>query len=317
MIDQIPARYPVICGPTAGGKTALALAVAEQLSSRGLGSEIVSADAYLVYQGLDIGTAKPTAEELAKVPHHLVDIVLPTEGFTLAQWLGLAERAIAEIKQRGRVPIVVGGTHLFIKALIDGLFEGPEPDPELRARLQALPTDELRRRLEAVDPDAAARIHPADTRRSIRALEVYEQTGQTITSLQTQWDRQHPRDTNAQLVVLSWETATINSRINARVKQMRQMGLTEEVRSLHEADRLGPTAGHALGYKQLVDHFEGRCSEDDAYERIKIETRRFAKNQRTWLRRLQTTPGTLTLCPEEQNPATMAQGVVQKILTEP
>lgn len=306
----------MICGPTAGGKTALALAVAEQLSSRGLGSEIVSADAYLVYQDLDIGTAKPTAEELAKVPHHLVDIVLPTEGFTLAQWLGLAERAIAEIKGRGRVPIVVGGTHLFIKALIDGLFEGPEPDPELRARLQALPTDELRRRLEAVDPDAAARIHPADTRRSIRALEVYEQTGQTITSLQIQWDRQHPRDTSAQLVVLSWKTATINSRINARVKQMRQAGLTEEVRSLHEADRLGPTAGQALGYKQLVDHFQGRCSEDDAYERIKIETRRFAKNQRTWLRRLQTTPGTLTLCPEEQDPATMAQSVVQKILTE-
>ncbi|MCA9272876.1 MAG: tRNA (adenosine(37)-N6)-dimethylallyltransferase MiaA [Phycisphaerales bacterium] len=310
-------RYPVICGPTAGGKTALALAIADELNRHGHGAEIVSADAYLVYRGLDIGTAKPTREELAKVPHHLVDIVEPTEGFTVAQWLALAERAIAEIKERGKVPIVVGGTHLFIKALIDGLFEGPEPDPELRAGLQALPADELRRRLEAVDPDAAGRIHPADTRRTIRALEVYEQTGQTITSLQTQWDREHPRDPGAQLVVLSWETATINSRINARVKLMRQSGLTEEVRGLHTAGRLGPTAGQALGYKQLVDHFEGRLSEDDAYERIKIETRRFAKNQRTWLRRLQTTPGTLTLRPEEQEPVEMAQAVAQKVLTEP
>ena len=310
-------RYPVICGPTAGGKTALALAIADELNRHGHGAEIVSADAYLVYRGLDIGTAKPTREELAKVPHHLVDIVEPTEGFTVAQWLALAERAIAEIKERGKVPIVVGGTHLFIKALIDGLFEGPEPDPELRAGLQALPADELRQRLEAVDPDAAGRIHPADTRRTIRALEVYEQTGQTITSLQTQWDREHPRDPGAQLVVLSWETATINSRINARVKLMRQSGLTEEVRGLHTAGRLGPTAGQALGYKQLVDHFEGRLSEDDAYERIKIETRRFAKNQRTWLRRLQTTPGTLTLRPEEQEPVEMAQAVAQKVLTEP
>ena len=309
-------RYPVICGPTAGGKTALAFAVVDDLARRGLGAEIVSADAYLVYKGLDIGTAKPTREELAKVPHHLIDIIDPAEGFTVAQWLTLAERAIAEIKERGNVPIVVGGTHLFIKALIDGLFEGPEPDPKLRARLQALPSDELRQKLEKADPDAAARIHPADTRRTIRALEVYEQTGQTITSLQTQWDRQHPRDPGAQLVVLSWETASINSRINARVKLMRQLGLTEEVRGLHEAGHLGPTAGQALGYKQLVDHFQGRCSEDDAYERIKIETRRFAKNQRTWLRRLQTTPGTLTLRPEEQDSADMAQIISQKVFTD-
>ena len=204
--------------------------MADELRARGLGAEIVSADAYLVYRGLDIGTAKPTREELERVPHHLVDIIDPTQAFAVAQWLALAERAIAEIQERGSVPIVVGGTHLFMKALIDGLFEGPEPDPELRARLQALGAEELRGRLEAVDPDSAARIHPADTRRTIRALEVYEQTGQTITSLQTQWDREHPRDPGVQLVVLSWETATINSRINARVKQMRQMGLTAEVR---------------------------------------------------------------------------------------
>ena len=308
-------RYPVICGPTAGGKTSLALAVADELARRGIGSEIVSADAYLVYREMDIGTAKPSREELGHVPHHLIDIVEPTETFAVAQWLALAERTIGEIKGRGNVPIVVGGTHLFIKALIDGLFEGPTPDPALRARLQALPPELLRQRLNEVDPEAAARIHAADTRRTIRALEVFEQTGQSISSLQTQWDREHPRDPGAMLVILSWETAAINTRINARVREMRLQGLTDEVRGLHEAKRLGPTASQALGYKQLVDHFHRRCSEDDAYERIKIETRRFAKNQRTWLRRLQTTRGSVTLYPGGSEPVKMAQDVVENIFS--
>lgn len=306
-------RYPVICGPTAGGKSSLAMALAEELHRRGAGAEIVSADAFLVYRGMDIGTAKPSRDEVAAVPHHLVDIIEPTEPFGVAQWLALARSAIEAIKRRGRVPIVVGGTHLFIKALIDGLFEGPDPDPALRARLQALPSDELRSRLESVDPEAAQRIHPSDTRRTVRALEVYEQTGQTISSLQTQWDRQHPRDPGALLVILSWETAAINTRINARVRQMREQGLTSEARGLFEAGHLGPTSGQALGYKQLADHFRGLCSEDDAYERIKIETRRFAKNQRTWLRRLQTTQGALTLHPETSPPAQMAQVIAGKL----
>ncbi len=315
MKGEIPARYPVICGPTAGGKTSLALAVADELARRDVGSEIVSADAYLVYREMDIGTAKPSREELEHVPHHLIDIVEPTESFAAGQWLGLAERTIGEIRGRGNVPIVVGGTHLFIKALIDGLFEGPTPDPALRARLHALPTELLRQRLDEVDPEAAARIHPADTRRTIRALEVFEQTGQSISSLQTQWDREHPRDPGSMLVVLSWETAAINTRINARVKQMRAEGLTAEVRGLHETGRLGPTASQALGYKQLVDHLRGGSSEDDAYERIKIETRRFAKNQRTWLRRLQTTQGSVALHPGGSEPIKMAQTIVEKLFS--
>ncbi len=306
----------MICGPTAGGKTSLALAVTKELGARNLKAEIVSADAYLIYKGLNIGTAKPTPEELGAAPHHLIDTLEPTQTYTVSQWLSQAERAIAEIRGRGSVPIVVGGTHLFIKALIDGLFEGPPPDPALRARLQALPSDVLRQRLEEVDPEAAARIHTADSRRTIRALEIYEQTGQSISSLQTQWNREHPRDPGAMLVVLSWETQTINTRINARVKQMRVDGLTAEVRALHEAGRLGLTASQALGYKQLVDHFRGKISEDDAYERIKVETRRFAKNQRTWLRRLQTTPGSLTLHPEGTGLVDMAQTIVNKIFSD-
>lgn len=310
----MPTRYPVICGPTAGGKSSLAMSLARALRDQGTSAEIVSADAYQVYRGMDIGTAKPTREELAEVPHHLVDIVEPEETFTLAQWLELAERAIGEIRARGHVPIVVGGTHLYIKSLMDGLFEGPEPDERVRAELAAMDAEARRAELERVDPEAAARIHPNDERRTIRALEVFRQTGQTITSLQTQWDRQHPHDPDRFLVVLSWEAPTINTRINARVKTMKAEGLYAETKALSTADRLGPTAREALGYKQLIAHFRGEITEEEAFERIKIETRRFAKNQRTWLRRLQSSPGAIVLRPAETEPEEMTQTVLRQMV---
>lgn len=308
-------NFPVICGPTAGGKSSLAMAVARRLGEMGQQAELVSADAYQVYRDMDIGTAKPSRAELDEVPHHLIDIVDPSQPFTLAQWLTLAEKAIESIKNRGNVPIVVGGTHLYIKSLMDGLFEGPTPDAEIRVQLQALPTAELRAELERVDPEAAARIHPNDERRTIRAIEVFRQTGQTITSLQTQWDREHPRDPSQFLVVLSWEAAAINTRINARVREMKAEGLIAEVWALHDEGRLGPTAREALGYKQLIHHFEGNLTEDEAIEQIKIETRRFAKNQRTWLRRLQTAEGSITLSPAVSEPGLMTQVVINSIFT--
>ena len=314
MGDQSPIRCPVICGPTAGGKSSLAMSLASLLSTKGIGAEIVSADAYQVYRSMDIGTAKASQEDRRLVPHHMIDIIDPTETFTVNQWLRQAEDAIADIRSRGRVPIVVGGTHLFIKALVDGLFEGPEPDEKIRETLRAMPAGELRAELERVDPASAERLHPNDLRRTIRALEVHRQTGQTISSLQTQWDRDHPRDPDLRLIVLDWPTEAINSRINARVRQMRAMGLTEEARSLHESGRLGQTAGQALGYKQLVSHFVGQCSEDEAYEQIKIETRRFAKNQRTWLRRLRMTPESLSLSPRNQTPEELSQLVYQQVV---
>ncbi len=277
-------------------------------------AEIVSADAYQVYRAMDIGTAKPSREELAEVPHHLVDIVEPEETFTLAQWLELAERAIGEIRGRGHVPIVVGGTHLYIKSLMDGLFEGPEPDERVRAELAAMDAAARRAELEQVDPEAAARIHPNDERRTIRALEVFRQTGQTITSLQTQWDQQHPRDPDRFLVVLSWDAPAINTRINARVKTMKAEGLYAEAKALYEAQRLGPTAREALGYKQLIAHFRGEITEEEAFERIKIETRRFAKNQRTWLRRLQSSAGAIALRPAETEPEEMTQTVLGQMV---
>lgn len=511
---------PIIAGPTASGKTALAVEVALALRARGRTAEIVTADAFQVYRGMDVGTAKPTTAERAGVPHHLIDVVEPTDRFTVADWLAGAERAIDDVQKRGGTPIVVGGTHLYIKALLDGLFDGPPADERLREALRGMGREALRTELERVDPDAAARIHPNDERRTIRALEVFRLTGTPISKHQTQWaddpgaerpllgspalragpttshretgtpltspwvnlddlDRtlQHhpesivpagfvPRDpypegmygpvddlirtrrylphlalphatyfvswhanegevlrpeerdivlramthfdgerarvyaacvmpnhvhwlirpfepyrladlvssvkrysaaevhrtrgvtgslwqpecfdwivrhrrdfvecvayialnpVEARLssrmaqypwtrvhveamveqkapgtecratqrqrfrfVALQWPIDALNRRINSRVRAMMDRGLMEETRGLWLAGRLGPQAREALGYKQLVEHLEGRSSLDDAVERIKIETRRFAKNQRTWLRRLGLSPG--------------------------
>ncbi len=288
---------PVIIGPTAGGKSSLALGLAEHLASRTQPAELVTADAYQVYRRMDIGTAKPSPAEQAKAPHHLIDIREPTETFTVHEWLREANAAIEAIHGRSALPIVVGGTHLFIKALLDGLFEGPEPDAELRERLEAQPGPALRARLETIDPAAAQRIHPNDRRRTIRAIEVYQQTGTPISELQTQWDSS-PRG-GLLLVVLDWPVEAINRRINARVREMVASGLVEEARELWKSGQLGPTAREALGYKQLISHFEGPGSLEDAIEQIKIETRRFAKKQRTWIKRL--TPGraSIRLCPDD------------------
>lgn len=311
---------PVIVGPTAGGKTALAVAIARLLESRGLpGGEVVSADSMLVFRGMDIGTAKPTKEERAGVPHHLIDIADPSEAFSVERWLALAEASIAEIRSRGRVPIVVGGTHLYAKALLEGLFEGPKPDPVLREELAAMDPGERRRELERVDPEAAERIHPNDTRRAIRALEVFRQTGVPISRHQGQWDSGRTRP-DALLVGLEWPIGVVNQRINARVKRMMRAGLVEEVRALWAGGGLGVQAREALGYKQLISHFEdggggGEQAElEGVMERIKIETRRLGKNQRTWLRRLRGMPGGLWISMEGRSTEDAAQLVVNRMV---
>jgi tRNA dimethylallyltransferase len=279
----------VIVGPTAGGKSDLAVEVALGLIGSGRAAEIVTADAFQIYRGMDIGTAKPTPEERRGVVHHLLDCVDPGESFTVSDWLGEANRIIGALKARGAVPIVVGGTHLYIKALLDGLFEGPEPDPALREELRTLSPAVRRAELERVDPAAAARIHPNDERRTLRALEVFRQTGRPISEHQSQWDRTPRQD--CVLVGLDWPSEQLNPRINARVKAMLERGLLEEVRLLRP--RLTGQAREALGYKQLLAFLEGGGTLEEAVEEIKIETRRFAKNQRTWLRRLRSTPGSV------------------------
>jgi tRNA dimethylallyltransferase len=319
-VATIP-RIPVIVGPTAGGKTALAVDVALAFERRGLGrGEVISADAFQVYRGMDIGTGKATPEERRGVTHHLIDILEPGEPapFTVARWLELAELAIAEIRGRGGVPIIAGGTHLYIKSFLDGMFEGPGADEQLRQALRALTPAALRAELERVDPQAAARIHPNDARRTVRALEVYRLTGVPISAHQRQWDGAASARPDALLVGLEWATEAINARINARVRQMIDRGLVQEVRGLWEAGRLGGQAREALGYKQIAAWLDVESPAEGperTVEQIKIETRRYAKNQRTWLKRLRTIPHSLWLQPVPVLASDSSELIVNHALT--
>jgi len=277
----------VIVGPTAGGKSALAIDLAACLPG---GAEIVSADSMQVYREMDIGTAKPTPRERSIVPHHLIDTIDPADDtYSVDRWLTEANAVIESIRGGSKWPIVVGGTNLYVKALLEGLFDGPPASPAVRADLARTDLGALRDRLIRVDPAAARRIHPNDRRRTVRALEVFAATGRPITQMQREWDAGRARD-DAVVIGIDMPVEVVNRRINARVRDMIERGLVEEVRRLHEAGRLGRQAREALGYKQLIAHFEGRASLDDAIERIKILTRRFAKQQRTWLRRFRAYP---------------------------
>ena len=279
----------LILGPTAGGKTSLSIELANRLPG---GGECICADSMQIYREMDIGTAKPTPAERAAAPHHLLDMIDPAaDGYSVDTWLEQCEETAREIRDRGGWPIVVGGTNLYIQALMEGLFEGPEPDATLREELNALNLVELRARLEEVDPESAQRIHPNDRKRTVRALEVHALTGQTISELQQQWHKGEQRD-DVIILGLDWPVAAINRRINARVRQMIADGLVDEVRRLWAANRLGRQAREALGYKQVIEHLEEQCDLETAVEQIKIRTRRYAKQQRTWLRRFhQFTPG--------------------------
>ena len=270
----------VILGPTASGKSAIAMEVA-----RSSGAEILSVDSMQVYRGMDIGTAKPTAAERAEVRHHAIDVVEPTEAFTTARFVELADAVISDARARGVPLIATGGTPLYYKTLFEGLFEGPTANAEVRERLRALPNDDLFKRLVEVDPAAAARIHVNDQMRLVRALEVYELTGRPISSFQTNWGSQRMRH-HAVWVGLAWEKEALNRRINARVKQMIEAGWVEEVRALLDRHgTLSKTAAEATGYHELIEHVHGRLPLADAVEQIKIATRQLARRQMKWFRR--------------------------------
>jgi len=279
-------RLYFIVGCTACGKGALG----RHLAGLG-GGEIVSVDSMKVYRRMDIGTAKPTPEARAEVPHHCIDIVEPSESFSVAQYVELADGAIEAIRAAGAIPLAVGGTSLYIKALSEGLFEGPSADPDIRAELLARAETEgpaaLHDELAEADPQSAARIHPNDTRRIVRGLEVYRTCGKSLTELQKQWDS-GARRYDCVFIGLRREKADQSGRINARVKRMMAAGLADEVRALlDESDPMSLSAAQAVGYAELIAHFRGECSLDDAVERIKINTRRLAKKQRTWHRRFE------------------------------
>jgi tRNA dimethylallyltransferase len=273
-----------IIGCTGCGKGGLGRELA-----RRTGGEIVSADSMKVYRRMDIGTAKPSLDVRCEIPHHLIDVVEPSAAFSVAQYVQCATTAIADIRQRGRPVFVVGGTPLYLKALTEGLFEGPSADPAIRSRLREVAEtqgpDKLYQRLCAVDPAASRRIHPNDLRRIIRALEVFELTGRPISQLQTQWDRR-AAEGSCRIIGLRRQRQDQNHRTNERVRRMIEAGLVEEVKSLlAEPLPLSRQARQALGYAEIIEHLEGCLSLAEAVELIKINTRRFAKAQRTWFRR--------------------------------
>jgi len=238
-----------------------------------------------VYRGMDIGTAKPSAAERAAVPHHLLDLVPPDETFTVARFVELADRVIASAAER-RVPLIAtGGTPMYYKALFDGLFDGPGADPAVRTRLGGIPNEVLARQLSEVDPAAAARIHVNDQKRLIRALEVYELTGQPISSFQTEWSDPKPRH-RALWFGLQWEREALNRRINSRAKSMLASGWLEEARRLRaDYGFLSMTAAEATGYGHLMKHLAGHWGLEESLEQIKIDTRQLARRQMKWFRR--------------------------------
>ncbi len=276
-----PGPLLVIAGPTASGKSGLALEVAERL-----GGEIVSADAFSAYRGLDIGTDKPSRADRRRVPHHLVDIVDPRERFSAGDFQRAADAAIAEIRARGATPVVAGGTHFYVEALLFGLFAAPPHDTALRTRLEtawARNPAAVRERLATVDPAAAARISPGDRQRVLRALEVFELTGTPLTS---HWSEQRKaRRYNALVVVPERPRQALYGRIDQRVDMMFAAGLVGEVRQLLAAGV--PTGAHALkaiGYREVVSYLAGEVPLDEAVEHTKRASRNLAKRQLTWLR---------------------------------
>ena len=281
--DTAPVRFVAVLGPTASGKSALGLALAERL-----GGEIVACDSQQVYVGMDIGTDKPTREHRRRVPHHALDLCHPDQPFHAARWAALARTAIKGIAGRGRLPVVVGGTGLYYRALTAGLFEAPPPDPGLRARHRELVEREgigaLRARLTAVDPEAAAAIAARDFVRLSRALEIFEQTGVPITTLRQQ--AAPPRDLAPTVLLLDPPLAESRARIAARVDAMLAAGFLDEVRALHAAE-YGPTLRplQALGYKQMGAVLAGKVTQAEAADETVRATVAYARRQRTWFRK--------------------------------
>lgn len=275
----------VVAGPTASGKTSLAVRLA-----KAYGGEVISADSMQIYQHMNIASAKPTEEEKQGIPHHLLDFISPFEPFSVADYVKLAREKIQEILSRGNLPIVAGGTGLYISSLVDNIeFAEEVPDPMVRNRLfeeaEKNGIEPLYARLQAIDPEAAAAIHPNNQKRVIRALEIYETTGLTMTE-QNARSRMTPAPFSSFMLALCPPRELLYERINQRVDAMVDEGLFEEAKSLME---MGLTRDmqsmQGIGYKEAFDYLQGTLSKEDCIEEIKRATRRYAKRQLTWFRR--------------------------------
>lgn len=279
MTLPVPVAESVVAlaGPTASGKSEVALTLAEQLDA-----EIVSADSMQVYRGMDIGTAKPSPAERARVPHHLIDIVEVTRTFDAAQFADAARKALAEIHARGKRAILCGGTGLYFNALFSGVGSAPAANAELRQELERTPLEKLLRELAERDPVAYSQVDRKNPRRIVRAVEVVRQTGRPFSEHKANWGRGgHPRNVFA----LCRATPDLHKRINARVDAMFACGLVEETRRLLQGGLLqNRTATQALGYRQVIEYLRDERSLAETIELTKLRTRQFAKRQMTWFR---------------------------------
>ncbi len=274
-----------LTGPTAVGKTAVAIALAEKIDA-----EIISMDSMAVYRGMDVGTAKPTADQRNQVPHHLVDFVAPHEDFSLARYVDSARAVAEEITSRKRQVLFVGGTPLYLKGLLRGIFRGPPADWQyrlvLRKQSESHEPGWLHGELKAIDPATAARLHANDTRRIIRALEVFEKTGHPISELQQQFEKGLPAEA-CRVFVIDRPKAELHARIDRRVEAMFAAGLVDEVRRLLADPRgLSKTARQAVGYAEVIDYCAVRQDLMSTVELVKTHTRQLAKRQATWFRSL-------------------------------
>ena len=274
----------IIAGPTASGKTSLAIDICKKFDG-----EVISADSMQIYKGMDIATAKPTAEEMQEIKHHLIDIIPPSEPFSVSQFKKLADEAMEDIISRGKLPVIAGGTGLYIDAILNntdfGEFSGDEKyREELKLRAEKEGGEALLRELAGVDPECAARLHANDTKRIIRALEFYFCTGKTLTQNEKESHSAKSKYDFLMFGLFFEDRALLYDRINLRVDKMMEAGLEAEAKgALESAD--SPTAYQAIGYKELKPYFEGAVTLDEALESLKKSTRNYAKRQLTWFRR--------------------------------
>lgn len=273
-----------VTGPTASGKTALAIEIAKRF-----GGEVVSCDSMQIYEGMDVGTAKPTPQELSEVPHHMIDIAKPCENYSVADFVEKARRCIDEIYCRGKLPVLAGGTGLYMDSILQNIvFDEYESDQEFRKNMQELAdregADVLHKLLAEKDVEAAEKIHPNNVRRVIRALEVCHLTGKTFT--QANLESRGEPVFDALIFGIDVDREVLYERINTRVDKMVDEGLLDEVRALKQKGiSRETTAMQAIGYKEIFDYLEGLSNFQEAVEKIKMESRRYAKRQLTWLRR--------------------------------
>ena len=274
----------VICGPTASGKTALSIELAKKING-----EIVSADSMQIYKDMDIGTAKPTKQEMGEIKHYLLDFVSPEDRYSVAQYKQDAKKAIKEIINKGKTPIIVGGTGLYVDSLIYEIeYNDIKLDEEYRKKLEKIAEEqgleEVYKKAVEIDPEAMKKISQNDKKRIMRVLEIYRSTGKTKTE-QEKESRKNPVEYDYRVFAINWNREILYQRINKRVDIMVEQGLIEEVKEiLNKYDKF-PTAMQGLGYKEVVDYLNGIYTKEEMIEKIKLETRRYAKRQLTWFRK--------------------------------